>query len=115
MNDKLAALREQYGCGPIQLSARHDGLYERHLLFDRVIDPQDADPHDQWDAAAHALRDFISQRWIKTEKTYARENPKRVYYLSMEFLLGRSLANNLTNLLLGPVAEKAVREKHLDL
>ena len=48
-------------------------------------------------------------------ETYERENPKRVYYLSMEFLLGRSLANNITNLLLASVAQQAVKDKHLDL
>ncbi|MEN6497337.1 MAG: glycogen/starch/alpha-glucan phosphorylase, partial [Thermoguttaceae bacterium] len=48
-----------------------------------------------------------SQRWLRTEDTYTSENPKRVYYLSMEFLLGRSLANNVTNLLLfGLTAEE---------
>ena len=44
-----------------------------------------------------------------------RRNPKRVYYLSIEFLLGRSLANNIQNLLLDPVAEQLIKEKHLDL
>jgi starch phosphorylase len=46
------------------------------------------------------VRDILSQRWLKTENTYARENPKRVYYLSMEFLIGRSLANNVTSITL---------------
>jgi starch phosphorylase len=110
MSATLKELREQYGCGPIQFSGNADALYERHLLFDRVIDPAHADLRDQWEAAAHALRDVISQRWIKTEKTYAEQNPKRVYYLSMEFLLGRSLNNNLVNALLPPLALDSLRK-----
>ena len=42
-------------------------------------------------------------------------NPKRIYYLSMEFLIGRSLANNVTNLLLDDLAKQAVWQKHIDL
>ena len=57
---------------------------------------------------------MLSQRWVHTEKTYERVNPKRVYYLSMEFLIGRSLANNVTNLLLDPVAQEAVKQEKLD-
>ena len=110
MSATLKELREQYGCGPVQFSGNADALYERHLVFDRVIDPAHADLRDQWEAAAHALRDVISQRWIKTDKTYAEQNPKRVYYLSMEFLLGRSLNNNLINALLPPLALDSMRK-----
>src|SRR5262249_56315191 len=52
--------------------------------------------------------------WVLTEKTYVRENPKRIYYLSMEFLIGRSLANNVTNLLLDPLAKEAIKQNNID-
>jgi glycogen phosphorylase len=114
MTDSLSALRTQYGCGPIPFSGTDDALYERHLIFDRVVDPQRADLHDQWIAAAHALRDFIAQRWLKTDRTYEQKNPKRVYYLSMEFLLGRSLVNNISNALLHPLMLESMRKKGLN-
>ncbi len=69
---------------------------------------------DRFEAVARSVRDILSQRWIRTEQTYGRKNPKRVYYLSIEFLLGRSLANNIENLLLAPMTEQFVRDKNLD-
>jgi len=110
----IAKLIAQYGCGPVKFSGADEALYERHLLFDSVTDVAAADARDRFEAIARSVRDVLSQRWVQTEQTYERKNPKRVYYLSIEFLLGRSLANNVQNLLLDPVAEQLVREKNLD-
>ncbi|HZN45008.1 MAG TPA: glycogen/starch/alpha-glucan phosphorylase [Nitrospiraceae bacterium] len=114
MNERINEILQQYGVGPIQFSGTNDALYERHLIFDHVIDPKKADPREQFEAAARSVRDIISQRWLQTEKTYEQKNPKRVYYLSMEFLLGRSLANNVTNALLGPLMYEAMKKRGLD-
>jgi starch phosphorylase len=105
---------QQYGVGPIQFSGTNDALYERHLTFDHVVDVKKADLREQFEAAAHSVRDVISQRWLRTEDTYAQKNPKRVYYLSMEFLLGRSFANNIVNALLYPFAMEVAKKKGLD-
>src|SRR5213083_351324 len=112
--DTISKLRSQYGCGPVEFAGTDNALYERHLVFDNVVDLAAVSPRERFEAMARSVRDMLSQRWIKTENTYTRENPKRVYYLSMEFLIGRSLANNVTNLLLDPIARQAVKEKDLD-
>ncbi|HME58790.1 MAG TPA: glycogen/starch/alpha-glucan phosphorylase [Terracidiphilus sp.] len=110
----LTKLIDQYGCGPVQFTGTPDALYERHLLFDNVRQLTAVGPRERFEAAARSVRDVLSQRWLLTEETYQRENCKRVYYLSMEFLLGRSLANNITNLLLDPAVNDVVHRHNLD-
>jgi glycogen phosphorylase len=110
-----AKLLEQYGCGPVRFTGTADALYERHLLFDGVVAPAATGPRERFEALARSVRDVLSQRWVRTEETYARENPKRVYYLSMEYLLGRSLANNVTNLLLSEQVRRVAAKEDVDL
>ncbi len=74
-----------------------------------------ATPRDWFNAVAYAVRDRLIERWMETRRTYYRNDAKRVYYLSMEFLPGRLLHNSLLNLGLLEQCEKALHEIGLDL
>lgn len=66
-------------------------------------------------AVAFAVKDIIVDEWIETHKTYIEEDVKTVYYLSMEFLMGRALGNNLINLQVSKVVEEVLRDLGFDL
>jgi starch phosphorylase len=108
------ALENYYGAATSRFSGRDHGFYERHLTFDRVIAPGRTTLRDKFEAVAHTTRDVLSQRWLKTEQTYREANVKRVYYLSLEFLMGRALANNIANLRLEPIWKQVCDEHGLD-
>ena len=97
------ALLRSYGCSAPRFAGSPDALYERHLKFDNVVEPQSADARERYEATARAVRDVLSDRWLRTNEAYEAKDPKRVYYVSIEFLIGRSLANNVMNLMLDPV------------
>jgi starch phosphorylase len=110
----VSELLKQYGTGPIPFVGTESALYERHLVFDRAIDPKVASARERFEAFSRSVRDILAQRWVRTKTTYEQQNAKRIYYLSLEFLIGRSLANNVTNLLLDPLVQNAVQEKSID-
>jgi starch phosphorylase len=105
---------KRYECGPVQFSGDPNGLYERHLVFDFIDEPAKAGPRERYEAVARSIRDVLSQRWLKTRQKYDQVNPKRVYYLSMEYLTGRSLMNNVSNLLLEPLLIDAAKREGVD-
>jgi len=113
--DAATLINTQYGCGPVHFAGTSEALYERHLLFDSGVDLEAATARDRFEALARSVRDILSQRWLLTEKTYTQQNPKRLYYLSMEYLIGRALLNNVTNLLLSPLAKQVIEDKKLNL
>jgi starch phosphorylase len=103
----VSELLQHYGLKSTPFMEKENALYERHLVFDRAIDPKVASARERFEAFSSSVRDILAQRWVLTKKTYEQENAKRIYYLSMEFLIGRSLANNVTNLLLDPLVKQA--------
>src|SRR5882757_5852895 len=73
-------------------------LYDRHLMFDSGVDTTVAGPRERFEALARSIRDILMQRWVLTRQIHEKANPKQVYYLSMEFLIGRSLTNNIISM-----------------
>ncbi len=86
-----------------------------HLYYTCMKDPQSATMRNVYESLAHAVRDRLVQRWVRTQRTYYDAGVKRVYYLSAEFLMGRMLGNNLINLGLYELASKLLREYDINL
>jgi starch phosphorylase len=103
-----------FGKGLEGLSETLGLLYEKHLLSENLTFSERAEKRERYEAFASALRDIIALRWARTEETYRVENPKRIYYISMEFLIGRSLSNNITNMLYVPDVLKAAKDKGIN-
>uniref|UniRef100_A0A452TLL8 Alpha-1,4 glucan phosphorylase n=1 Tax=Ursus maritimus TaxID=29073 RepID=A0A452TLL8_URSMA len=81
--------------------------FNRHLHFTLVKDRNVATPRDYYFALAHTVRDHLVGRWIRTQQHYYEKDPKRVYYLSLEFYMGRTLQNTMVNLALENACDEA--------
>ena len=76
---------------------------------------EEASQQELYQAVSASVKDVIMDEWLATQHTFDKEDPKTVYYLSMEFLMGRALGNNLINLCAYKEVEEALKEIGLDL
>lgn len=86
-----------------------------HLMSFQGRDPERSGAQDVYRALAYTMRDLMVEKWISTQKTFYAKEKKRVYYLSLEFLIGRSLGNSVTNLGLMETVAQAVEELGFDM
>ena len=97
------------------LTGKEDEWTDRYLLCEHLVDPPTGLPRQRFEAVARFSRDLIADRWVKTRQTRERAKPKRIYYLSLEFLLGRALTNNIINMSAEPVIARAIQREGWDL
>ena len=83
------------------------------VLFRKTI--KEADEQQIFQAVCYTVKDSIIEKWMETQRAYDKEDPKTVYYLSMEFLMGRALGNNLINLCEYDGVKQALRELDIDI
>ncbi|MCI8865853.1 MAG: glycogen/starch/alpha-glucan phosphorylase [Lachnospiraceae bacterium] len=88
-------------------------IYNVRNLFRKTID--EATPAQMFQAVSYAVKDVIIDEWIATQKEYAKQDVKTVYYLSMEFLMGRALGNNIINIMAREEVKEVLDEMGFDL
>ena len=97
------------------LSAHDDLWTERYLLCQHLIDPSLATSRERFEATSRFIRDLIAHRWVQTRRARESAAAKRIHYLSMEFLLGRTLRNNIMNLAAEPLVHRALAQQGWNL
>ncbi len=85
-----------------------------HLRYTQAKVPDNATERDRYTAFAYCVRDRLIERWIETQATHRNQNVKRIYYLSLEFLIGRLLGNNVINLKMDPICREALDDYGID-
>ena len=94
-------------------------LFKRSVVYNvRTLyrkDMEEATPQQVFQATSLAIKDQIMDNWIETQKAYEKQDPKMVYYMSMEFLMGRALGNNIINLQASKPVREALDELGFDL
>ncbi len=94
-----------------------DGLkgdFAFHIRYSQCKEYQNATTHDLYLAFANCVRDRLIERWLETQSYYRNNNVKRVYYMSLEFLIGRLLGNNVINLKMEDICDKALKDFGVD-
>lgn len=89
--------------------------FGRRMLYSVGRDRYTATELNVYHALAYAVRDRIMERWFRTQEMYYQRDVKRVYYLSLEFLMGRALETNILNLKAGPAFSEAMGELGFDI
>lgn len=103
------------GIAPVENVATLKKNFNRHLHYTLVKDRNVATPRDYYFALAHTVRDHLVGRWIRTQQHYYETDPKRVYYLSLEFYIGRTLANTMVNVGIQSSCDEAMYQLGLDI
>jgi starch phosphorylase len=89
--------------------------YEQHLSRSLAKRPDKASMYDKYQALALSVRDLMVDKWIATQAAYEEENPRTAYYVSLEYLIGRTMGNAMINLGLNGEAQQAMQDLGLDL
>jgi glycogen phosphorylase len=97
------------------LSGQENSWADRYLLCNHLLSPSSATSRQKFEATSRFIRDLVAHRWNKTRIAREQTKAKRIYYLSMEFLLGRTLRNNMMNLAAEPVVRQALDSEGWDL
>ena len=92
---------------------RRSIIYTLKSQFRKTL--ADATPQEMYQAVAYAVKDIIVDEWIATHKEYEKQDVKTLYYLSMEFLMGRALGNNIINLMAYDEIKETLEEMGFDL
>ncbi len=88
-------------------------LYNIKTLYRKTL--EEATDQQIFQAVSYAIKDAVVDQWLATQKEFEKQDPKMVYYLSMEFLMGRALGNNMINLQAYKEAAKALQELGIDI
>lgn len=103
------------GLERLGLAGQEANWTERYLLCQHLVDPAEATARQQFEATSRFIRDLVAHRWVRTRRAREQASPKRIHYLSMEFLLGRTLRNNIMNLAADSLVHDALKHQGWNL
>jgi starch phosphorylase len=103
------------GIAQVENVANIKKTFNRHLHFTMIKDRNVATQRDYFFALGHTVRDHLTSRWIRTQQYYYDKDPKRIYYLSLEFYMGRTLTNTMINLGIQATCDEALYQLGLDV